>query len=714
MSGKIKSDEDKVKSIVDWPTPNNVKELQAYIGAINFHRRFIKNYTKQMLPLYELIKKDKSLFKWGERQQTAFENSKRSIKEMIELKIPNPSEPFIVVTDASEFAIGAVLIQDEEPVAYESRKLSPAEKNYTTHDKEMLAIIYALKTWRHYLLGSEFEVFTDHRSLTHFFDQKDLNKRQVRWTEVLSEYNVKIVYKTGKAVLAADSLSRRPDYEICNIDLVQDDLLNEIKNLYEEDKKTSLLIHQVNEKEYSTLKKGYKVNNNMLYMNDRLYIPKNKALYKKIISTHHDNCFSGHFGVEKTYELLSRSYYWPSMKESLINYISTCDTCQRHKASNEKKSGFLSSNRIPDQPWEVVSIDFITQLPVTKKGHDSIFVVVDRLTKMAHFIAHKMTDNAKAIAQLYIDNVFKLHGLPKEIISDRDSRFTSKFWSSLMETLNIKKNMSTAFHPQTNGQVERINRILEEYLRKFMNIESNNWDEILATSEFAYNNSYSKSTGYSPFYLNLGKDPDPGITIVNKSYNESAEEFSQRIRSLVCIAKDNILKAQESQEKYYNLKRKDCQFKEGDYVLLSTENIVLKDNNNIKIPPKFKPRYIGPYKVLKSISKVAYKVQLPEKMKIHPVFHISLLKEYKGENIGNEDVYENIENGLQEDIPERIIGKKIEENKVYYKVKWKDQEIIDSTWVSPDTISNYEHLVKDYDSTLKIKLNLKGGENVIN
>ena len=233
----------------------------------------------------------------------------------------------------------------------------------------------------------------------------------------------------------------------------------------------------------------------------------------------------------------------------------------------------------------------------------------------------------------------KLHGLPKTIISDRDVRFTSQFWKELCKRLDIKLNKSTAYHPQTNGQVERINRILEDYIRRYCNHENDNWDKLLALTEFSYNNSVSASTKYSPFYLNYGIDPKFNINeIYDSSNNESVENFIEKMNTIMQESKDNLMKAIGFHERYYNKKKNDMEFKIGEEVLIRTKNMNYKNNKGEKMNKIFKPKYVGPFKILEKISNLVYKIKLPEKLKIYTVSHISMLKKYYGKSKNKDEL----------------------------------------------------------------------------
>jgi len=275
-------------------------------------------------------------------------------------------------------------------------------------------------------------------------------------------------------------------------------------------------------------------------------------------------------------------------------------------------------------------MDFIVQLPLTRNGHDAIVVFVDRLTKRAHFCPMHVTTTAPEVAKIFFQNIFKNYGLPKVIISDRDARFTSHFWQALFKQLGTKMAMSTAFHPQTDGQTERLNRTLEEMLRAYSTYRQDQWDEYLPAAEFAYNNSKQASTGFTPFELDCGQHPITPITLSLEETSKvpTADEFVQHWHTMISLAKDALMEAQDRQTKYANQHRRHLTFQVGDKVLLSAQHINSPVDRQ-RPTRKLTPRFLGPYTITAVISTTAYKLDLPASLKIHPVFHISLLKEYK-------------------------------------------------------------------------------------
>jgi hypothetical protein len=351
-------------------------------------------------------------------------------------------------------------------------------------------------------------------------------------------------------------------------------------------------------------------------------------------------------------------------------------------------------------------MDFITQLPKTKTTHkDAIVVFVDRLSKQAHFQAVTTNITAPETARVFIDTVFKLHGLPQAIVCDRDARFTSNFWQALFKLLNTRLAMSTAFHPQTDGQTERTNRTLEQILRNYVSYHQDDWDQHLAIAEFAYNNAQQSSTGHSPFYLNHGHHPIIPATI-HKSPVPAAEDFTLQMKNLLKIAQDNIAQAQARQAKYANQHRREESFEVGDSVLISAENINLPSQAQ-RPTRKFQARFIGPYPILAKISDNAYKVQLPEDLRIHPVFHVSKLKRYTESNdqdfpgrivvppppviIDDHEEYE----------VEAILDKRIRWKKPEYLIKWKNYPEHDATWEPIKNLRNSQNLIEDFERKLQ-------------
>ena len=363
------------------------------------------------------------------------------------------------------------------------------------------------------------------------------------------------------------------------------------------------------------------------YKGNAMVVPK--GLRTQCLEEIHDAPYSGHKGVFKTLQTARHLYWWPTLAKDVKQHVITCHACQRNKAKNQLPGGLLQSLQVPQERWHSISMDYITGLPCTDKGHDAILVVCDRLSKMARFIPCTKQVTAEDTAVLFRDHVFRNHGQPTEVISDRDSRFISKFWQELQTLLGTKHKLSTAFHPQTDGQTERCNRILEEYLRHYVNSVQDDWDNWLSLAEFAYNNSTHESTGYTPFFLNYGRHPltpaaqATGTPPSNKV--PAAATFATNITTALDNAKKMIQAARARQKAWADRRRRHVEFTVGEQVLLDTRNIKLRTPGKQKLLPK----YIGPFKILSKIGEVSYKLELPSEIQVHPVFHASLLHPFR-------------------------------------------------------------------------------------
>ena len=360
----------------------------------------------------------------------------------------------------------------------------------------------------------------------------------------------------------------------------------------------------------------------LYYHESKVYIPM--ALRQQCIEEMHDTPYSGHKGIAKSIAAISRTYWWPNMKAEITKFVTTCLKCQRNKASTQKPGGKLQPLQVPADRWSEVTMDFITGLPCTPKGHDAVMVMCDRLTKMVYFAPCTKECDAKDAALLFRKYVFVNHGMPEVIISDRDTRFTSRFWQELMNAIGTKQRLSTAFHPQTDGQTERVNRVLEEYLRHFINPSQTDWDEWLDLAQFAYNNSHHEAIGTTPFYINYGRHPRLPTGLGKNTRFPAVDEFITTIADIVNKAKERLEGARQRAKHYSDPKRKELAFKPGDEVLLSTRFIQLKVPGVNKLLPK----YIGPFTVKNALSEVTYRLHLPDCMKCHDVFHLSLLRPF--------------------------------------------------------------------------------------
>ena len=712
----VHMEQDKIKAIREWPTPNTVQELRSFLGLAGFYRRFIKNFSRICSPLTELLKKDQK-FVWSEQHTSAMGNLQQSIQQAPVLIHPDTNVPYTVVTDASGFAIGAALCQDQgqglQPIAYMSKKMLPAEKNYPVHEQELLAIVCALKEWRHYLHGTQFKVLTDHRSLQFLQTQPHLSARQTRWVEFLQQFDFVIEYQDGKSNVVADALSRRPDHNILNANGVSTsdchgDILQQIQRGYESDDDYRFMVKDPTK----TLPQDFSVRGGFVYYKERLVVPAVETLRTKLLREAHDAPISGHVGVAKTSELLQRRFYWPKMGDDVKKYIASCEQCQINKPGHQHPQGLLQSLPVPDYAWQQVSLDLITQLPTTTQKHDAIAVFVDKLTKMVHIVPTVTTVTAPQLATIFFNHVVRLHGVPESLISDRDPRFTSNFWRCLWKLLGTNLKMSTAYHPQTDGQTERANRTIEDMLRAYVNYQQNDWDQHLTAAEIACNNSQQTSSRFSPFFLNYGQHPNfpmnktSAVAKSDLAHNPDAGLAVDIIQQNLSKAKANLEQARQRQTHFANEKRTEQEFQVGQQVLLSTANLNIQNR-----APKLASKFIGPFKITERIGQVAYKLNLPATFKIHPVFHVSRLRVYKD---GSEEfpsrpqahprppaVIEETEHSeweVESVVDHRMQGKG-KNKRLEYLVLWKGYPDYEKTWEKESNLVNAKKSVELYWKT---------------
>ena len=712
----VRVDPHKTDVISKWDLPTCKKDVQSFLGLVNYYRRFIKNCSAIAKPLTSLTKNVP--FQWTAEHDTAFRSLKSAITTAPVLKAYSPEAPIIVTTDASSYAIGAVLEQITpdgiHPVAFTSRTLNPAEQNYAPHELELLAIVDTLRTWRSYLHGKKFTVHTDHYPLRYLQTQEQLSARQVRWLERLVEFDFQIIPIKGKSNLVADALSRQakstPDPYFYKRNLLQQVIkktkkvevnalsvvsrspsdIESLRNDYSKDTEFKRLIDKP--------RGPFQKTDSLLYKNDKLCIPKG-VFRIKLLHDYHSTPNTGHLRIKKTYQRLKQEYYWKNMKKTIQDYVKSCYSCQRIKGTNYKPFGLLQPLQPPIAKWTHITMDFVTPLPKTARNNQGLFNVVDRLSKMIRVIPIPPKVDAPLIAQLFKDHVYRHHGLPQVIISDRDPIFMSKFWQELFSLLGTKLRPSSAYHPQTDGQTEVVNKKVEEMIRAFVGYHKTDWDEHLTEFEVAYNSSVHTATMHTPFYLNYGIHPRTIPVQTLASDNPSAGQFLEHMQKSVTYAKDRIIKENESMAREANKHRQDHSFKAGDQVMLSTKNISLDDGSGSR---KLHPKFCGPFKILSQINQVTFKLDLPQPMierRIHNAFHASLLKPFFPDTFNRRDPPPppvQFEDGHDEYEVEKILHHRKRRNRMQYLIKWVGYPDHENSWVYKEDLLNSPDLLSKY------------------
>ncbi|KAL4325224.1 hypothetical protein GQ457_11G000740 [Hibiscus cannabinus] len=524
-------DPNKVTAIQGWPVPRNVKEVRGFLGLVGYYRRFIKGFSTIAAPLSDLLKKNEN-FEWSQLAQEAFAQLKARLCTAPVLALPCFEKEFVIETDASGVGIGAVLIQENKPLAYFSQKLSGRMQGASTYHREMFAITQAMSRWRQYLLGRKFVIITDQKSLRELTQQTIQTPEQQHWLSKLIGYEFEIQYRPGKLNTVADALSRESSTMFMALSRTTLGVIENLKRASEIDKELRALKMQIQEGNLSSSE--YKIQGLVLYK-DRIVIPNESVLKFLLLKEFHSSTMGGHAGIFRTWHRLSANFYWKGMRTDVQKFVRECQVCQRMKAESLTPAGLLQPLPIPNQVFEDISIDFITGWPKSN-GKEAILVVVDRLTKYGHFFSLPRHYDSKFIARVLLQGVIKLHGIPRSMVSDRDRIFLSEIWTELARLQGTQLCMSTSYHPQSDGQTEALNRCLEMYLRCLTGDEPNKWENWLAWAEYWYNTAFQVSAGMTPFKALYGREPPTVINYLEGGTSNA--QVDQELRDRDAILKE--------------------------------------------------------------------------------------------------------------------------------------------------------------------------------
>ncbi|KAL4021638.1 hypothetical protein IC575_020444 [Cucumis melo] len=689
----VSVDPAKIEAVTSWTRPSTISEVRSFLGLAGYYRGFVENFSRIATPLTQLTRK-RAPFVWSKACEDIFQILKQKLVTAPVLTVPDGSGSFVIYSDASKKGLGCVLMQQGKVVAYASRQLKSHEQNYPTHDLELAAVVFALKIWRHYLYGEKIQIFTDHKSLKYFFTQKELNMRQRRWLELVKDYDCEILYHPGKANVVADALSRKVshstalitrqaplhrDLERAEIAVSVGAVTMQLAQLTVQPTLRQRIIDAQRNDPYLVEKRGlveagqvveFSISSDGgLLFERRLCVPSDSAVKTELLSEAHSSPFSMHPGSTKMYQDLKWVYWWRNMKREVAEFVSKCLVCQQVKAPRQKPAGLLQPLSIPEWKWENVSMDFITGLPRILRGFTVIWVMVDRLTKSAHFVPSKSTYTASKWAQLYMSEIVRLHGVPVSI---------------------------------TDDQTERLNQVLEDMLRACALEFLGSWDSHLHLMEFAYNNSFQATIGMAPFEALYGKCCRSPVCqgevgeqrLMGPELVQSTNEAIQKIRS-------RMHTAQSGQKSYADVRWKDLEFDVGDKVFLKVAPMrgVLRFEKRGKLSPRF----VGPFEILERIGPVAYRLPLPPSLStVHDVFHVSMLRKYvlDPSHVLDYEPLEIDENLSYTEQPVEVLAREVKmlRNREIplVKVLWRNHWVEEATWEREDDIrSRYPELFEE-------------------
>ncbi|WVZ24535.1 hypothetical protein V8G54_003079 [Vigna mungo] len=615
----VQPDPDKLQAIRDWPVPTSTKALRGFLGLTGFYRRFVPGYAKIANALTDLLRKD--AFLWNDQAQQAFDQLKLhflALTVSLPFKLMPPAPVWV------QFCHKTVIR------SHFSKQIFPKLRHSSTYIRELCAITSAVQKWRQYLLRRHFIIQTDQRSIKELLSQTVLTPEQQSYLFKLLGYDFEIQYRPGKSNTAVDALSQVESPHLDTflvLSVPRLDFLNDLKQSLSSNSDFTAMRDNILAKPSDF--PLYSVHGELITFKEKIWLPSSCALIPLLLQEYHSSPMAGHTGVTRTLGRLMANFYWPSIRKDVQSFISQCVTCQQTKIPAQKPSGLLQPIPPPSQCWEDLSLDFIVGLPAYK-GYTTILVVVDRFSKAAHFRMLPRSFSATQVADVFVNIVCKHHGLPCSLISDHDLIFLSQFWRDLFKLSGTKLRMSTAYHPQSDEQTEVANKVLQQYLRCFVQHRPSLWGKFLAWAEWSFNTTINASTGLSPFEVMFRRKP-PAIPFDSIECTSNAvvqSELTTRADILQKLER-NLTKAQASMKKWTDTNRKDIQFNVGDYVYV---RLCPRRQASVAGPyiTKLQKNFFGPFKVTNKLGAVAYELELPPSARIHNVFHVSFLRPHKG------------------------------------------------------------------------------------
>lgn len=657
VPGGIHMDPDKTSAITAMPPPGNVKHLKCFLQTSSWFRRFIPGYADVARPLTNLLKKD-SVWCWGEQQQRAFEAIKTLLTTAPILRQADEAQPFVLRTDSSGYCLGAVLMQgeghDERPIEYASRQLNAAERNYTTTEREALAVVWAVEKFRGYIEGAHVLVKTDHQPLRWLMNTKSPSGRLARWALTLQEFDLRIDYTPGKTNVIADTLSRPPcsqesqsDCELCSavVDFPARTPI-EVRDNQLKDPEVRKIIDDLESDDApfrgrQWADRGYALSDGILYRyapNDDddedacLVVPEHERA--QVMAQYHDAPTAGHLGAERTLRRIAGKFYWPGMRAFVTDYVKRCVACQRYKADNRKPAGLLQTPASARR-FEVVSVDLFGPLPETSDGHKWILIVEDVCTRWVELFALRQATSLEC-AKILTSEIFLRYGVARRMVSDNGVQFVSDIMQQVCHVFGIEQSLTSFYHPSANP-IERKNRDLKPQLAILVGREHATWDTHLPAIRFAMNSAVTAGTDHSPAFLTFGRELraphdaacDMRAIVERETAVCSVTPYLRRLAGALLHARDTHERAQARHKAYADQHRRPApDYDPGSLVLLKTQG---PNDTSTGQSAKFIPRRDGPYRVREAVGPATYLLERVSDGVLLGKYHTSHLTPFVGD-----------------------------------------------------------------------------------
>lgn len=581
--GGIQTDPEKVASIAKWPVPKTIKQVRGFLGLASWYRRFIENFSSLTFPITETLS-TKRRFKWTPEANSAFEEVKKRLTTAPVLANPDFKEKFYLHCDASDYGIGAVLVQfdgdgEERPIAFMSKKLNTSQRNYSVTERECLAAIEAIKRFRCYLELQDFEVITDHSSLKWLMTQPDLTGRLARWVFKLQPYRFTISHRKGKDHVVPDALSRIPCEEISSIALAEPEI--DLNSPCFDDQDYMELKSKISENgsKYPDLR----IVDKFVYIRTehysgdpqqeegawKLWIPKN--LRQTLLSRFHCPSIAAHGGMNKTVELIRRNFYWPGLLTDVRSFVRDCEVCKVTKPPNMILKPEMGNQAYTTRPFQRLYVDFLGPYPRSKNGHIGLFIVLDHMTKFV-WLCPLRKFSSSSVQKFLLEHIFHIYGVPEYLVSDNGSQFRANDFNAFLTSLGVRHVYTALYSPQSNAS-ERVNRSIISAIRSYLKQDHRQWDENISAISCALRNSVHQAIKHSPYFATFGFNMithgDSYQLLRNVQLLDEPMVQLRREDQLTLIRKElrrNISQAYDTNRRQYNLRSRPISYTVGQAV----------------------------------------------------------------------------------------------------------------------------------------------------